>query len=59
MASILRSTALRPGDTVAIAAMSNPRDPEEISLFEHGVAMIESLGFRVQVSPLAELGRSY
>jgi len=59
MASILRPTALRPGDTVAIAALSNPRDPDEGTLFEQGIATVESLGFRVQVSPLAELGRSY
>jgi muramoyltetrapeptide carboxypeptidase len=59
MASILRPTAVRPGDTVAIAALSNPRDPDEVVLFEQGLATVESLGFRVQVSPLAELGRSY
>ena len=59
MASILRPKALRPGDTVAIAALSNERDPDETALFEHGVATIESLGFRVRVSPLAELGHSY
>jgi muramoyltetrapeptide carboxypeptidase LdcA involved in peptidoglycan recycling len=59
MASILRPAALRPGDTVAIAALSNERDPDEASLFEQGVAVIESLGFRVVVSPLAEPGHSY
>jgi muramoyltetrapeptide carboxypeptidase len=59
MGSILRPAALRPGDTVAIAAMSNPRDPDEGSLFEAGVAMVESLGFRVRVSRLAELGHAY
>lgn len=59
MASILRPTALRPGDTVAIAALSNERDPDEGALFERGVAMIESLGLRVEVSPLAEPGHSY
>jgi muramoyltetrapeptide carboxypeptidase len=59
MASILRPMALRPGDTVAIAALSNARDPDELALFEQGVATVESLGFRVRVSALAELGRSY
>ena len=59
MASMLRPRALHPGDTVAIAALSNPQDPEETPLFERGVAMIESLGYRVRVSPLAEPGRSY
>lgn len=59
MGSILRPRALQPGDAVAIAALSNPRDPDEPSFFEQGVATIESLGFRVVVSPLAEEGRSY
>jgi muramoyltetrapeptide carboxypeptidase len=59
MVSILRPAALRPGDTVAIAAMSNPRDPDEGSLFEAGVAMVDALGFRVRVSPLAEPGHAY
>ena len=53
MASILRPGAVRSGDAVAIAAKSNGRDPDEVALFEQGVATIESLGFRVQVSPLA------
>jgi muramoyltetrapeptide carboxypeptidase len=59
MASILRPTALRPGDSVAIAALSNPLEADEVPLFERGLATIESLGFRVRVSPLAEVGPSY
>jgi muramoyltetrapeptide carboxypeptidase len=59
MASILRPTALRPGDTVAIAALSNPRDPDEAALFVQGVATVESLGFHVQASPLVEPGHAY
>jgi len=59
MASILRPAGVRSGDMVAIAAMSNGRDPDESALFEQGVATIESLGFRVQVSPLAEPGHAY
>ena len=59
MASILRPGAVRSGDAVAIAAMSNGRDPDEVALFEQGVATIESLGFRVRVSPLAEPGHAY
>jgi len=30
-----------------------------VALFEQGVATIESLGFRVRVSPLAEPGHAY
>jgi muramoyltetrapeptide carboxypeptidase len=59
MASILRPTALRPGDTVAIAALSNELVLDEVALFERGVATLESLGFHVQVSPLVEPGHTY
>jgi muramoyltetrapeptide carboxypeptidase len=59
MTSLLRPTALRPGDTVAVAALSNPADPEEATLLDQGVATLESLGFRVELSPLVEPGRSY
>lgn len=59
MASIVRPNALRPGDVVAVAALSNELVEDEVSLFDRGVATIESLGFRVRVSPLAQPGRSY
>src|SRR5262245_17614060 len=58
MASILRPKALRPGDTVAIAALANERGEDEVALFETGFATIESLGYRVVVSPLAETGHA-
>lgn len=59
MASILRPRALRPRDTIAVAALSNPLEPDEAALFEQGVATLESLGLRVEVSPLAESGHAY
>jgi muramoyltetrapeptide carboxypeptidase len=59
MASILRPSALRPGDTVAIAALSNELSKDEVLLFERGVATLESLGFRIEVSQLVEPGHSY
>ena len=59
MASILRPTALRPGDTVAIAALSNELVQDDVPLFQRGVSTIESLGYRVQVSPLVEPGHTY
>jgi muramoyltetrapeptide carboxypeptidase len=58
VASILRPKALRPGDTVAIAALANERGEDEVALFDTGIATIESLGYRVQVSPLAQPGHS-
>jgi len=59
MASILRPRALRPGDVVAVAALANECAEEEVPLFEQGFATIESLGYRVIVSPLAEPGPSH
>jgi muramoyltetrapeptide carboxypeptidase len=58
MAQILRPQALREGDIVAVAALANERSPDEGPLFEDGFRTIESLGFRVVLSPLAEPGRS-
>jgi muramoyltetrapeptide carboxypeptidase len=57
--SILRPKALRTGDVVAIAALSNGLDPGEVGLLERGISTIEGLGFRVVRSPLVEPGRSY
>ena len=57
-APILRPKALRPGDIVAVAALSSGLDRDETNLLERGVATIERLGFRVQLSPLAAPGHS-
>ena len=46
MTPILRPKALRPGDLVAVAALANERTPDEVPLFERGVATIEPLGYR-------------
>jgi len=39
--SILRPKALRPGDAVAVAALSGGLDEDEAPLFEHGLEAIE------------------
>ena len=59
MASILRPRALRPGDTVAVAALSSGLEGGDASQFEHGVEAIKQMGFDVQVSPLVESGRHW
>jgi muramoyltetrapeptide carboxypeptidase len=58
MTPILRPKGLRPGDLVAVAALANELEQDELSLFARGFATIESLGYRVVVSPLAEPGHS-
>lgn len=54
----LRPTALRGGDTVAVAALSGGLEAGENAAFEEGVRELQRAGFTVQVSPLVELGRS-
>ena len=59
MVRMLRPSALRPGDTVVVAALSGGLDAEEEALFRRGVAELEGLGFAVQVSPLVATGRHW
>ena len=57
MGRMLRARALKPGDTVAVAALSSGLEPDEAELFEQGVRAVEGLGFAVRVAPSVELGR--
>ena len=59
MPPILRPKALRPGDPVAVAALSGGLDEDEAPLFERGVEAIERLGFAVRVSPLVDRDRRW
>ena len=59
MPSILRPRALRPGDPVAVAALSGGLDEDEQPLFERGVEAIERMGFAVRVSPLVDRDRRW
>ena len=59
MPSILRPKALRPGDPVAVAALSGGLDEDEQPLFERGVEAIERMGFAVRVSPLVDRDRRW
>lgn len=59
MVRMLRPSALQPGDTVAVAALSGGLDADEEALFRRGVAELEGLGFAVQISPLVETGRHW
>jgi muramoyltetrapeptide carboxypeptidase LdcA involved in peptidoglycan recycling len=57
--SILRPKAVRPGDLVAVAALSGGLEEGEASLFERGVEAIEQMGFAVRVSPLVDADRRW
>ena len=56
-ADLIRPRAVRPGDTVAVAALSSGLEADEADAAAAGIAELRALGFDVQVSPLVELDR--
>lgn len=57
MPSIIRPPALKPGDVVAVAALSGCLEAGDVEAYEHGVAELESMGFRVRASPLVDVDK--
>jgi len=57
VAEVLRGRAVRPGDTVTVAALSGGLDEDEAPLFERGIEAVRQLGFEVRVGPSVELDR--
>lgn len=55
--SLIRPKALRPGDTVAVAALSSPLESTELEMYERGVATLEALDLRVRPAPLVDVGK--
>lgn len=56
MTSTLRPRALRPGDRVAVVALSSGLEEEgDPEMLERGVGVIRALGFDVVVSPLIDM----
>jgi muramoyltetrapeptide carboxypeptidase len=54
--SLIKPQALRPGDTIGIAAPASPFDQEA---FERGVAVLESLGYRVKIPETLFMRQGY
>ena len=52
--SIVKAPALRPGDTIAIAALSSGMEAEMREDYRRGAAELEAMGFRVQPAPMVE-----
>ncbi len=50
MTDLVRPPRLVPGDTIGVAALSGPSDPERLAA---GVRALEGLGYRVQLAPNA------
>ena len=59
MPEIIRPPALKPGDTIAIAALSSPLETETLEMYERGVRELEALGVRVNPAPLTEVGKGW
>jgi muramoyltetrapeptide carboxypeptidase len=52
---LLRPKALRPGDLIAVAALSSPLETELVELYDRGVAELEAMDFRVRKAPLLDV----
>ena len=52
----IRPSVLRPGDTVAVAALSSELATETVEPYRRGVTELEALGLRVQPAPLVAVG---
>lgn len=57
--TLLRPKALRPGDSVAVAALSGGLEADQVALLQDGVRQIERLGFAVRVAPLVDVDRRW
>ena len=57
--AILRPPALKPGDLVAVSALSSGLETELLDKYERGIAEIEAMGFRVRASPLTDVSKAY
>ena len=55
MPQLIRPPALKPGDTIAIAALSSPLETDLLEMYQRGIKEIEALGFRVQAAPLVDV----
>jgi muramoyltetrapeptide carboxypeptidase len=55
--AIIRPKPLRPGDTIAIAALSGGLEASDLEMYEQGVAELESLGFKVRAAPLVDVDK--
>ena len=59
MPSIIRPTALRPGDTVAVAALSGALEAADIDMYQRGIAALDSLGFHARPAPLVDIEKAW
>ena len=59
MPTIIRPPALKPGDLIAISALSSGHEVEVMAEYDRGVAELEAMGFRVRPSPLTDVSKAW
>jgi muramoyltetrapeptide carboxypeptidase len=59
MLKLFRPPALRPGDTIAIAALSSPLEADALELYEGGIKELEAMGFHVRAAPLVDVEKTW
>ena len=59
MPMIIRPPALKPGDLIAISALSSGHEDEVVAEYDRGVSEIEAMGFRVRPSPLTDVSKAW
>ncbi|HKG18587.1 MAG TPA: S66 peptidase family protein [Candidatus Limnocylindrales bacterium] len=57
--SVVLPLGIKPGDLIAVAALSSGLDAESIGMYERGIAEIEAMGFRTRPSPLTDVSKAH
>ena len=59
MPTVIHPPALKPGDLIAVAALSGGHENDVMAEYDRGVAEIEAMGFRVRPSPLTDASKAW
>ena len=59
MPTLIRPPALKPGDLIAVAALSGGHEVDVVEDHDRGVAEIEAMGLKVRASPLTDVSKAW
>ena len=59
MPTIIRPPALKPGDLIAVAALSGGHETDVIAEYDRAVAEVEAMGFRHRPSPSTDVSKAW
>ena len=59
MPPIIRPPALKPGDLIAVAALSGGHEVDMVGEYDRAVAEIEAMGFTLHPSPLTDVSKAW